>query len=260
MNLDVLVLAAGKSTRISPVSAGEPKPLLSLGGRRLIEWSLTWLASHGVRSVWINLHYRPESIRAVVGTGERYGLRVRYSHEPEILGTAGGWRRVVFGTDAAADGGGAGVRGGGAGTWLVVYGDNVMRFDLAHFVAAHRAYGGLATIALFDPSVHANTGIAGGRVGIADDGRITEFREGAPAGPGPPSLVNAGAYLLEREVADSVAEGFQDFGRDVFPALLGTGRVYGHVLERRGFCLGLDTPESYRVAQSLVEGGEVVLR
>lgn len=245
MNVAALVLAAGKSTRIAAVAGGRPKPLLELGGKRLIEWNLEWLAAHGVREAWVNLHHRAEEVREALGDGSRCGVRVRYVYEPTILGTAGAWRNVVGAWD---------------GTWLVVYGDNVTRFDLWSFLGGHRDRGAVASIAVFDPSRHRNTGIAGGHVVLGEDGRLLEFREGEPPRPGRREYVNAGVYLLEARASQYVGAGFQDFGRDVFPRLVRTGGLYGHLMEETGFCLGLDTPESYAVAKTLVEEGEVVLR
>lgn len=240
----VLVLAAGKSTRIASIAAGAPKPLLEFGGKSLIEWNLEWLIAAGVTEVWINLHYRPESIREALGDGSRYGVRIEYSYEPELLGTAGAWRRVASSWGA---------------TSLVVYGDNVLRFGLDEFLAAHRRSGAVATVAVFDPARHRNTGIAGGHVVLADDGRIREFREGVPPRAGAREYVNAGAYLLEPEVLSAIPAGFQDFGRDVFPQLLTGGGLYGHVIDDAGFCLGLDTPESFAEGRRLLEAGEVKL-
>lgn len=240
----VLVLAAGKSTRISPLSGGLPKPLLEFGGKRLIEWAFDWLAAAGVAEVWVNLHYRPELVRGALGDGSRYGLRIRYAYEPELLGTAGAWRSVAAGWES---------------TSLVVYGDNVLRFGLEGMLESHRRRGALATVALFDPSRHGHTGIAGGHVVLADDGRIQEFREGVAPRPGAGEYVNAGAYLLEPEVLESIPPGLQDFGRDVFPRLLAGGRLHGHLIEESGFCLGLDTPASYAEAQRMLGAGEVRL-
>ncbi len=240
----VLVLAAGKSTRIISLSAGLPKPLLEFGGKHLIEWTLDWLAASGIAEVWINLHYRPECIRDALGDGSRHGLRIRYAFEPELLGTAGAWRSVAAGWGS---------------TSLVVYGDNVMRFGLSEFVAAHRRSGAQATVAVFDPARHGNTGIAGGHVLLADDGRIHDFREGVPPRPGAREYVNAGAYLLEPEVLAAIPPGFQDFGRDIFPRLLTGGRLYGHIIDDTGFCLGLDTPENFARAERMLGEGEVRL-
>lgn len=244
MIVGVLVLAAGKSTRITPLSGGLPKPLIDFGGRHLIEWSLEWLAASGLTDIWINLHYRPESVREALGDGARHGLRISYAFEPELLGTAGAWRNL------AAEWG---------GTSLVVYGDNVMRFDLDEFLAVHRRSGASATVAVFDPARHRNTGIAGGHVVLAEDGRIREFREGVPPRPGAQEYVNAGAYLLEPRLLEKVPPGFQDFGRDIFPQLLAADEIHGHIIDDAGYCLGLDTPESHAVAQEILGAGELGL-
>ena len=239
----VLLLAAGKSTRIAGVSGGLPKPLLPVGDRSIIEHNLDWLAGQGVRSVFINLHHRPDDIRTALGNGERYGVTITYSHEPTILGTAGAWKLLADRMDNPS---------------LVVYADNLLHFDLAALLTSHAESGALATIALFDQDRHAHTGIAGGKVEIADDGRVTGFVEGQ-ARPTTSTLVNAGAYALDASLAASIGDGFQDFGRDVFPNLVESGRVYAHVLEPEGFCLGLDTPESYATAQTLVQSRRVSL-
>lgn len=237
-----LVLAAGRSTRIAPLSGGLPKPLLPVAGKPVVGHALEWLAGHGVASAWINLHSRADLLREALGDGGRYGVALRYSHEPEILGTAGAWKKLIAQW---------------SDTSLVVYGDNLMRFDLSLFLAAHRRAGVLASVALFDPARHAHSGIAGSRVMLADGGRIQRFAEGAAAASG--GLVNAGAYLLEPAVGKWIGPGFQDFGRDVFPALVTAGQVYGYVLEEGAFCLGLDTPESFRRAEALIRAETVRL-
>ncbi|MDQ3674900.1 MAG: nucleotidyltransferase family protein [Gemmatimonadota bacterium] len=240
----MLVLAAGKSTRIASVAAGLPKPLLEVGGRTVLGGNLTWLAHHGIETVWINVHYRPDTIRAALGDGSDFGLRVRYSHEESILGTAGGWKRV------APEWG---------GTWLVVYGDNLMRFDIAALLHTHRERGAQATIALFDPGRHVNTRIAGGRVQVAPDGHVAAFVEGDASRHADARFVNAGAYMLEAGVQDLIGPGLQDFGKDVFPQIVPRGCVAGHLMEPAGFCLGLDTPESLELARELVRTHQVTL-
>lgn len=253
MNLPALVLAAGHSTRIEPLAAGVPKPLLEVGGRSLLEWNLRWLGASGITEIWINLHHRAATVRTAARAMAPAGVELLFSEEVELLGTAGGWRRAsrIRARLAARKGG-----------WLVVYGDNLMRFDLGGLHEAHRAArkaGAVATVALFDPSRHRNTGIGASRVELAADGRVERFEEerGGSAGA---ALVNAGVYVLEPEVVDSVGDGVADFGTDVFPALVARGALYGHVMEAGGFCLGLDTPEHFEEGRRLVESGAIGLK
>lgn len=232
------MLAAGTSSRVAPALGGRSKLLLDVGGRTVLERNLRWLVGSGVRSVWINLHYRPEDIRALAGDGSRFGLTVRYNFEPELLGTAGAFRALAPSW---------------SGTTLVVYGDNVSRFDLRALLEGHWRSGSLATIALFDSTVHANSGIAGGKVSV-ENGCVTGFTEGPGAGI-EPSLVNAGVYALEPGVIAHVpAAPAPDFGRDVFPSLIGAGeRVHAHLIEPDGYCFGIDTPESLERTRASLE-------
>jgi mannose-1-phosphate guanylyltransferase len=239
MIAQALVLAAGFGSRLTRHSP-EPKPLVPFRGRRLIEWNLVWLGASGVRDVWINLHHEPLKFRSALGDGRRYGVRIRYSEEARILGTAGAWKRLRSEWRSAS---------------LVIYGDNVMRFDLGGLARAHATRPALCTVALFDVARHTNTGMAGSRVDVDRAQRVTAFREGG-TGEG---LVNAGAYVVQPELAERIADGFQDFGRDVFPVLAAAGELNAHIIEADGFCLGLDTPESFAVAQRLASQGRVRL-
>lgn len=224
-----LVLAAGKSTRIASVTGGAPKPTLELAGQSVLRHNLNWLRQSGIASVDLNLHHQPERIRAELAD---YPLDFRFWEETILQGTAGSYRNLQSEERV-----------------LVVYGDNLTRFDLGTFQAQHRTP---VTIALFDPARVPNTGIAGGRVLLEGNGRVIHFQEGATEG-----LVNAGVYLLEPSVRAFIPpEGPFDFARDLFPRLLEQG-VEMRGFELDGFCLGLDTPESWARAQSLIDSGEV---
>ena len=112
-----------------------------------------------------------------------------------------------------------------------------------------------ATEASFDPARHPNSRIAGGRVTLNGNARVTSFVEGAST----QGLVNAGVYLLEPGFATAIPPGFQDFGRDVLPGQLASGDVSGYLIDPAGYCLGLDTPESLRNAEELIATNQVAL-
>jgi len=242
LKLKALVLAAGKSTRIAAVSEGHPKPLIRIVGETILGRNLRWLAQHGLREIWINLHFRPEEIRTAIGDGSRFGLSIRYMREPEILGTAGAVRNLSSEW---------------TNTFLVVYGDNLYSIDLDAFLNFHRERRSLVSIGLFDRRTYPHTGIAGGQVKLARDGRVLAFHEGINDGSLP--WVNAGVYLLEPEVVEEIPPSqYYDFGRDLFPCLLAAGKmIYGHMIS--GYCLGIDTPESLQNAMDLIHKGEVKL-
>lgn len=234
--MKALVLAAGKGSRLSEVSGGLPKPLIPIGGTTPLEHNLAWVAPLARDGMWVNVHEGAGMIRQRIGDTVA-GVPVSWSHEPELLGTAGAWKHLEREW---------------SGTSLVIYGDNFMHFDLDALVQAHRVCGTPMTIAVFDPGVHANTGIGGGRV-VLDGSRVVDFVEGADEG-----LVNAGAYCIEAEMSARLPTGFSDFGRDVLPTLAAEGLLGGHMIEGSGYCLGLDTPERLALARELA-GTRVVL-
>ena len=235
--MKALVLAAGKSTRISKEAADLPKPLLRLRSLPVLVHNLELVKKHGIEEVWINLHYKPEMIKSEVGDGRKWGIHVKYSEENELLGTAGALKNLEneFKDE----------------TFLVLYGDNFTNCDLTLLVREHKKSRPAGTVAVFDRDKNVNSGIAGGRVEIRGDKTIEKFTEGN--GPANSNWINAGIYAFEPGVFSHISSGFSDFGRDVFPSLLKKGLVL-KAYEMNGFCLALDTPESYETAQRLASG------
>jgi mannose-1-phosphate guanylyltransferase len=237
--MKALVLAAGKSSRIASQTGGLPKPLIPVAGQPVIAHSLRWLASHGITDCWINLHFRPDVIREALGDGSRYGVQIHYSLEPTILGTAGAVKNLESTWDD---------------DFLVVYGDNLLGFDLKAMQRTHAASDAMATIALFDWDRDLHSGIAGGRVAMNSNGVIQGFVEhgGDATVPASP-WVNAGVYILRPTICRHIsAASFCDFGRDVFPSLLAANLpVQGYPIQ--DYCLAVDTPEALARAQLMFQ-------
>jgi NDP-sugar pyrophosphorylase family protein len=132
--LPALVLTAGIGSRLDPITRLVAKPAVPVAGRTLVERVLDWLRREGATDLVLNLHHRPRTIAAVVGDGAHLGVRVRYSWEQPLLGSAGGPRRALPLL--------------GAETFLIVNGDTLCDFPLAAMVAAHAETGADVTMAL----------------------------------------------------------------------------------------------------------------
>lgn len=226
--MKAVVLAAGKGSRLGRATDGRPKPMLPVGGRPLIGYLLNLLARNGVGEVFVNLHHQPKVLKDYCGDGRRWGLRITYAVEPELLGTAGAVRNFA---DHLGD-----------SPFFVVYGDNYLDCDLAELWAFHQRQPSLATLALFEKSDVTGSGI----VELDAEGRVSRFVEK----PGPADvfshLVNGGLYVLSPAVLPLIPNRVPcDFGYDVFPVLLAVGRpVFGMVMA--GTVWPIDTPELYR--------------
>ena len=146
MNCPALVLTAGLGTRLQPLSDVRAKPALPVAGQPLISRILGWLHRAGVRSVVLNLHHRPETITRLVGDGSRLGLSVRYSWEPEILGSAGGPARAIPLLESDR--------------FLIINGDTLTNVDLPAMIHQHIDTNALVTMAVVDADPRYNAVIA----------------------------------------------------------------------------------------------------
>ncbi|MFZ1728607.1 MAG: nucleotidyltransferase family protein [Bacteroidota bacterium] len=227
--MKAVLLAAGKGTRLGSITAETPKPLLSVRGTPVLRHLAALCAEHGVTDLCINTHYLAERIHEAMGDGSDIGLRIHYSLEKELLGTAGALRnfQALLGSEA----------------FFVIYGDNFMDYDLGAFAAFHHSHGGIGTVALYEKEDVRHSGIA-----VLDEkNRITRFIEKPTPEQRVSHLVNCGLYILEAEIFDDIPAGVQDFGKDVFPALLAQGKeLYGMVMDRP--LIAIDTVEMYQDA------------
>ena len=182
-----LILTAGLGTRLRPLTDVRAKPAIPVAGVPLIRRIVAWLVSRGVDDLVLNLHYRPETLTAVLGDGRDLGARVRYSWEPTILGSAGGPRlaRAIVGAE----------------TFLIVNGDTLTDVDVAQLADAHAASGALVTLAL----VPNREFLQYGGVLLDADGRVTGFIGRGPAAAG--SYHYVGVQAIARRVFDGVTPG-----------------------------------------------------
>jgi mannose-1-phosphate guanylyltransferase/mannose-1-phosphate guanylyltransferase/phosphomannomutase len=210
--MKAFVLAAGKGTRLRPLTELMPKPLLPVLNRPVMGRVMDLCRAHGFTDLVANLHYKGTQIERAFADGSAYGVRLRYSREVELLGTAGGVRKQA---DFLND-----------GTFAVLSGDVVTDIDLTALVAFHRKRGALATLAVTAVSDPCRFGVV-----VADpDGRVRSFQEKPAPGTEKSNLVNMGIYILEPAVFDHIpaSEPF-DFGHQLFPRLLELGLpLYAH--------------------------------
>jgi mannose-1-phosphate guanylyltransferase len=225
--MQALILAGGEGTRLRPLTATIPKPVVPLANRPHLAFMIDWVRRHGVDEVILSCGFMARDVRQVLGDGEELGVRIHYVEEPEPLGTGGALR---YAGDLLAD------------RFLMLNGDVLSDFDLSAELERHEATRATATLALYpveDPSMY-------GLVRLNDDGSVREFVEkpNSDSDRFDSNLINAGAYVLERSVLEDMAPSGTNISieRDVFPKLVGRG-LHGFVGE--GYWLDIGTPERY---------------
>jgi mannose-1-phosphate guanylyltransferase len=182
-----LVLTAGLGTRLDPLTRLVAKAAAPLAGRTLAERALLWLHRQDVRDVVLNLHYKPDTITGVVGDGSHLGVRVRYSWEQPILGSAGGPRHALDLLESDP--------------FLFLNGDTLCDVPLAPMVEAHQRSGALATMALVpNPAPDFYNGV---RLDAED--RVTEFVPAGPAATGTFHFI--GIQVVSKSVLAPLADG-----------------------------------------------------
>ena len=222
--MQALVLAGGEGTRLRPLTYTTPKPVMPLAGRPFLSFMLDWLNRHGVDEVILSCGFMSDGVRQVLGDIYN-GMRLRYVVEEEPLGTAGPVR-------LALDQGVLDER------LLVLNGDVLSDMDLTAELQAHEGTGARVTLALYPVDDTSSYGV----VPLTDDGQVEAFLEKTEAPP--TNLVNAGTYVVEREVVEELIPAGRavSFEREVFPALVGKG-LYGHAAA--GYWVDIGTPERY---------------
>ncbi len=236
--MKAMILAAGEGTRLGALTALLPKPMVPILGRPLLEHTIGALSRQGVSDLVINLHHRPEAIRVHFLDGARWGVRILYSPEPALLGTAGAlkpWRSFFD------------------STFLVVYGDNLLKCDVGRLLQFHRETHASVSVALFWRDDAWHSGIAD----VADNGRIVRFVEKPRQDDLFSRWVSAGLLVVEPEMIDRIPDdGPSDFGRELLPCWIDEGcDVFGYKLPAGERPLWIDTPEDLaRVQAQMTEG------
>ncbi len=220
-----LILAAGFGTRLRPLTDTTPKPLLDVGGRPMIAYPLLLARSAGISEVLINLHHLGHQIRAALGDGADYGVRITYSEEDPILDTGGAIKNAErFLRDD---------------TFVIFNADTIVDLDLPAMLAFHRARGGIATMLLrSDPEVERY-----GAIAVDSDSRVRRFL-GFPAIVSQPltPLMYGGVWIFEPRVFEHMPPGVFSVTKQTGPSLLRAGEaLYGYRYE--GYWRVLDTPE-----------------
>src|SRR5690606_18178375 len=213
--MKAVVMAGGEGTRLRPMTANQPKPLLPVVNRPIMEHVLRLLKRHGFDDTVVTVQFLATLIRNYFGDGEELGMNLRYVAEEVPLGTAGSVKNAE-----------EHLRGE---PFIVISGDALTDIDLTDMVRFHRENGAMVTIGLKRVANPLEFGI----IIVDDDGRIQRFLEKPTWGQIFSDTVNTGIYIMEPEVLDHVAAGENvDWSSDVFPKLLEDGApLYGYIAE-----------------------------
>jgi NDP-sugar pyrophosphorylase family protein len=203
-----IILSAGYGTRLWPLTEDRTKPAIPILGKPLVGYVAEYLAAYGFDEIVVNLHHRPESVRKALGDGSRFGVKLHYVEEPQILGTSGALdnTREFFDRE----------------TFLVVNGKIITDIDLQAALETHRKSGALATLVLLPNNRRERFSVV-----ETEAGRITRFAGMPdPGAAGPTPLMFTGIHIMEPRILDYVPRGvFSDSVTHVYPQAMAQGEI-----------------------------------
>src|SRR6478672_4436243 len=219
-------MAGGEGSRLRPLTSNQPKPMMPLVNRPMMEHIVGLLRRHGFEEIVVTLAFMPNAIRTYFGDGSEFGVRMVYATEEQPLGTAGSVGNAKDELDER---------------FLVISGDVLTDIDLSKIVSFHESRGALATIGL----VAVDNPLEFGIVITREDGSIERFLEKPTWGQVFSDTINTGIFVLEPEIFDYIEPGRPvDFSGEVFPQLLTDGKpLFGYACE--GYWEDVGTLDAY---------------
>lgn len=226
--MQALILAGGKGTRLRPLTVYTPKPIVPICNRPFLLYQVEMLRRAGITDITLSLSYQPHKIEQQLGNGSDYGVKIRYTVEPQPMGTAGAYK---YGEELIRE------------PTVVLNGDILTDLDLEAVIKEHNQHAATATIVLTpveNPSAY-------GLVETEPDGRVRRFLEKPKAEEISVNTINAGTYVLDPRVLDMIPAGENySFEYNLFPDLLRRGEpFFAHIPRPDTYWLDIGTPARY---------------
>jgi len=243
--MKAMVLAAGRGTRLKPITDSRPKALVEVAGRPMIEYALLLLRHYRIEEIIINLHHFGAQIEEWLGDGSRLGLKIVYSRETELLDTGGGLLKArPFLQDEC---------------FIVINTDALIDVNLADVIGFHRERKAAATLVL-RPDENAEQY---GSMDVDERGRICRFlKTRAPFTPAGATrtLMFTGVQVIEPAVFDFMSDAARKFSttRATYPKMLSAGALLAG-FSFQGFWQDLGTVERIRAAEATLAAGRAAL-
>lgn len=249
--MKAMILAAGKGTRLQPMTHTIPKPLIPILQKPVMEFLVELLRQHGFDEILVNVSHLANVIEAYFRDGQRFGVQIAYSFEGkmdakgelvgEAVGSAGGIKRIQDFNPFFDD------------TFVVLCGDALIDLDLTEAVRWHKEKGAIATVVM--KSVPKEEVSSYGVVVTDADGRIQAFQEKPKVEEALSNNINTGIYIFEPEVLDYIpSKQAYDIGSELFPKLVAENApFYGIAMDFEWVDIG-KVPDYWHAIRDVLEG------
>ncbi len=248
--MKAMILAAGKGTRVRPITYTIPKPLIPILEKPVMEFLLELLRQHGFDQIMVNVSHLANEIENYFRDGQKFGVQIAYSFEGRIvdgvlvgeaIGSAGGMRRIQDFSPFFDD------------TFVVLCGDALIDLDLSAAVKWHKSKGSIATVIM--KSVPREEVSSYGIVVTDESGRVKAFQEKPKVDEALSTNISTGIYIFEPEVLKYIPSGQTfDIGSELFPKLVQKGApFYGLVMDFEWVDIG-KVPDYWHAIRAVLSG------
>jgi len=248
--MKAMILAAGKGTRVRPITYTTPKPMIPILQKPVMEFLLELLRQHGFNEIMVNVSHLANEIENYFRDGQRFGVQIAYSFEGRIvdgelvgeaLGSAGGMRRIQDFYPFFDD------------TFIVLCGDALIDLDLTKAIEWHRQKGAIATIVM--KSVPRDQVSSYGIVVTDEEGRVKAFQEKPAVEEALSTDISTGIYIFEPEIFNYIPSGVEyDIGGQLFPKLVEVGApFYGVSMDFEWVDIG-KVPDYWQAIRDVLSG------
>jgi len=248
--MKAMILAAGKGTRVRPITHTTPKPMIPILQKPVMEFLLELLREHGFNEIMVNVSHLAEEIENYFRDGQRFGVQIAYSFEGRIedgqligdaLGSAGGIKRIQDFQPFFDD------------TFVVLCGDALIDLDLTEAVRRHKQKGAMAS--MITKRVPREQVSSYGVVVTDAEGRVLSFQEKPAVDEAASDMINTGIYIFEPQVLDFIPSGTAfDIGSDLFPKLVAADApFYALPMEFEWVDIG-KVPDYWQAIRSVLQG------
>jgi mannose-1-phosphate guanylyltransferase/phosphomannomutase len=230
-----VILSAGLGTRLRPITDTIPKPMLPFFNKPMLQWNIEQFKKHGINEFFINLHYLPEVIKNYFGDGSKFGVKITYSFEPEILGTAGGLKRFEGKLNEV---------------FFLIYGDILSLVDYAKMAEVwNKKPGAIGMQRVARTEDYADADVAE----LDSDASFLKIHPKPHNQKYPNAYRMRGIFILKKEILPYIPENTPyEIAKQLLPDIINRGKKF-YAYECDDYSKGIDTMEKYREVEEYLK-------
>ena len=222
--MKAVILAGGLGKRLRPLTNKKPKPMMPLGGKPILVHVINWVKKNGIKEIVLCVSYLHKTIEDYFGDGKKFGVKIEYAISSKPLATAGQLKTAEKFIDD---------------TFVCVYGDTLLNFNLKNMIKQHKEKKSFITMSLYEYKTNIRYGV----INTKNNGRISGWNEK----PEIKVKVNMGCYLMERDILSFIPKNKPYGMDDVIKKAISKRKNVNSILTKKGF-LDIGDKETYEKA------------